>query len=156
MIERPRMTIRIVSLLPRDGRESAGEYRVYLPSPVFIGMLGQYALQCGVPNRLSPLGTETAKCSATSSPLRATRTSRPGSRNRGMPSQSSVMRHAPAPAASKTRVARAESVACHAFAADVQHRAGRGVERIVLCSADMPDVAHVRRHRPFGPSVAPQ
>ena len=44
-------------------------------------------------------------CSATSRPSRATSTSSFGDRKSSMPSQASVIRHAPAPAASKTRVA---------------------------------------------------
>ena len=42
---------------------------------------------------------------ATAAPSSATRTSRPGSRNISMPRQRSVIRQAPAPAASNTRVA---------------------------------------------------
>jgi len=44
-------------------------------------------------------------CSATSSPLRATSISTPGSKNSSRPSQASVIRQAAAPAASNTRVA---------------------------------------------------
>src|SRR5205085_1999418 len=50
-------------------------------------------------------GVSRARCSATSGPLAATRISLSGSKNTPIPSQESVMMQAPAPAASKTRVA---------------------------------------------------
>ena len=49
--------------------------------------------------------SRSATCPATASPSSATSTSVPGSRNSSIPSQASVIRQAPAPAASNTRVA---------------------------------------------------
>ncbi len=74
--------------------------------PMGIGMLGEDApVRCIADSRA--LGRESGRAGAptTSSPLRATRISPFGSRNSSMPSHASVIRHAPAPAASKTRVA---------------------------------------------------
>ena len=87
-------------------------------------------------------------------PSRATRTSSPGSRKSSMPSQASVIRQAPAPAASKTRVAGEKPIVGHAVAGDVQHRERRAVEGVVVARVDVADVAHVRRHRLVVPAVA--
>ena len=50
-------------------------------------------------------GVSASTCAATPAPSLATSTSRPGSRNSSIPRQASVIWHAPAPAASNSRVA---------------------------------------------------
>ena len=71
-----------------------------------------------------------------------------------MPSQASVIRQAPAPAASKTRVAGREADVGHRVAGDVQHRERRGVEGVVVGGADVAEPAHVGAHRLVLPAVA--
>ncbi len=95
-----------------------------------------------------PLGRERPEDLTTSSPLLATSTSRPGSRKSSMPSHASVTRHAAAPAASKTQVAGEKPTERHAVAGHVQHRAGAGVEGVVIRRVDVPDVPDVRRASP--------
>src|ERR687898_2885885 len=69
---------------------------------------------------------------ATSRPSCATSTSRPGSRNSSMPSQASVIRHAAAPAASKTRVAGDQPFST--IESRVTLSTASGVELSALCS----------------------
>src|SRR5918997_1327760 len=62
-------------------------------------------LRAAVPIVRARSGVSARRCSATSAPSRATSTSWSGRRNISTPSQASVIRQAPAPAASNTRVA---------------------------------------------------
>ena len=73
-----------------------------------------------------------------------------------MPSQASVIRHAPAPAASNTRVAGEKPTAAMLSRATFSTASEEQLKRVVVRCPDMADRADVGRHRLVVPATAAQ
>ena len=86
----------------------------------------------------------------------ATRISRPGSRNCSTPVPGVGDQAGAGARGLEHPGRRREAVGRHAGAVDVEHRAGRAVEGVVVGGADMADVADVGRQRPVVPAGAAQ